>query len=98
MVDAEPKVVERKAASNRAADGRPIKGRSLGQIAWMRLKRDKAALAGGIVVLFLILVAIFAPVIVHFFGHDPNEFHQNDVLLNADRGYIPRGRFGGMSR
>ena len=41
-----------------------IEGRSLGQIAWMRLKRDKVALAGGAVLVFLILVAIFAPLIV----------------------------------
>ena len=35
-----------------------IEGRSLGQIAWMRLKRDKVALAGGFFVIFLIVVAI----------------------------------------
>lgn len=38
-----------------------IEGRSPGRIAWMRLKRDKVALAGGVIVVFLILVAIFAP-------------------------------------
>ena len=27
-----------------------VEGRSLGQIAWLRLKRDKVALAGGMVV------------------------------------------------
>ena len=43
-----------------SASGKAIEGRSLGQIAWMRL-RDKVALAGGVVVIFLILVAIFAP-------------------------------------
>lgn len=46
-----------------------IEGRSPGRIAWMRLKRDKVALAGGFVVLLLILVALFAPLIVSAFGH-----------------------------
>jgi len=41
--EAVPQGVERKA----------IEGRSLGQIAWMRLKRDKLALAGGVVVILL---------------------------------------------
>ncbi|HZO63367.1 MAG TPA: ABC transporter permease, partial [Kribbellaceae bacterium] len=52
-----------------------IEGRSLGQIAWMRLKRDKVAIAGGIVIILLILMAIFAPLIVKAFGDPPNEFH-----------------------
>ncbi|HZO67531.1 MAG TPA: hypothetical protein VFB74_21250, partial [Kribbellaceae bacterium] len=52
-----------------------IEGRSPGQIAWMRLKRDKVAIAGGIVIILLILMAIFAPLIVKAFGDPPNEFH-----------------------
>jgi peptide/nickel transport system permease protein len=72
-----------------------IKGRSLGQIAWARLKRDKVAIAGALVVAFLILVAIFAPLIVKLLGHPPNEFHQS--LINPDTS-APYGRFGGMSR
>jgi ABC-type dipeptide/oligopeptide/nickel transport system permease subunit len=75
--------------------GVPIAGRSLGQIAWMRLKRDKVAITGGFVVIFLILVAIFAPVIVHFLGHPPNEFHEE--LVNPDL-QVPDGRFGGVSK
>ena len=41
--------------------GEAIQGRSLGQIAWMRLRRDKVAMAGGAVIIFLILVPIFGP-------------------------------------
>jgi ABC-type dipeptide/oligopeptide/nickel transport system permease subunit len=56
-----------------------IQGRSLGQIAWMRLKRDKVAMGGGIVVILLILVAIFAERpfggIIGLLGHPPNEPH-----------------------
>jgi peptide/nickel transport system permease protein len=72
-----------------------IEGRSLGQIAWRRLKRDKVALAGAFFLIFLILVAIFAPVIVKILGDPPNEFHQN--LIDPATGGLPKGKFGGMS-
>ncbi|MFF5444884.1 ABC transporter permease [Streptomyces sp. NPDC012888] len=71
-----------------------IEGRSPGRIAWMRLKRDKVALTGGLVVILLILVAVFAPQIVSLLGHPPNEFHED--LLDPDLG-TPVGAFGGMS-
>ncbi|MBC9821826.1 ABC transporter permease [Terrabacter sp. MAHUQ-38] len=71
-----------------------IAGRSLGQIAWTRLKRDKVALTGGFVVLFLIAVAVCAPLIVALLGHPPDEFHQQ--LVNADL-QIPTSPFGGVS-
>ncbi|WP_406422149.1 ABC transporter permease [Streptomyces sp. NBC_00873] len=71
-----------------------IDGRSPGRIAWTRLKRDKVALAGGVVVLLLILIAVFAPLIVNLLGHPPNEFHED--LLDPDLG-TPKGSFGGMN-
>jgi ABC-type dipeptide/oligopeptide/nickel transport system permease subunit len=74
--------------------GGAIAGRSLGEIAWMRLKRDRVALAGGAVVIFLIVVAIFAPVVVGQFGHPPNEFHQD--LIDPDLS-VPTDAFGGVS-
>ncbi|MFI0479989.1 ABC transporter permease [Actinomadura sp. 9N215] len=54
-------------------DRKKIQGRSLGQIAWLRLKRDKIALTGAVVVILLILVAIFGP----YFVQDPLKYHQN---------------------
>src|SRR3954467_13027104 len=54
-----------------------IAGRSLSQIAWGRLRKDKVALAGGIFIIFLVLVAIFAPLIVKITGGPPNEWHEN---------------------
>jgi len=74
----------------------PTEGRSLGQIAWMRLKKDKVALAGGIFLIFLILVAILAPLIVKYLGDPPNEFHQ-ELIDTAGGTLTPIGRFGGMS-
>ncbi|OEV05554.1 ABC transporter permease [Streptomyces oceani] len=71
-----------------------VEGRSLGRIAWARLKRDKLALAGGVTVAVLILVAVFAPVLTALIGQDPNEYHQDliDPLFGT-----PTGSFGGMS-
>jgi peptide/nickel transport system permease protein len=69
-----------------------IEGRSLGQIAWMRLKRDKVALAGGVFIVLLALVALFAPFIA---THDPNEY--NSRLIDAGLGGPPKGAFGGTS-
>jgi peptide/nickel transport system permease protein len=71
--------------------GKVIEGRSLGRIAWTRLKRDKVAMAGGYVVIFLILVAVFAPVIVKFLGDPPNEFHQKLIDVNT---LAPKGGTG----
>jgi peptide/nickel transport system permease protein len=70
--------------------GKAIEGRSLGQIAWMRLRRDKVAMAGGVVVLFLILVAIFGPFLVQ----NPTIYHSNLIDPVYSR---PYGPFGGIS-
>lgn len=73
---------------------RSIQGRSPGRIAWDRLKRDKVALAGGAVVLLLVLAAILAPVLTALFGHPVDEPHPDQI--NADLG-LPKGAWGGMS-
>ncbi|MEU5053107.1 ABC transporter permease [Streptomyces sp. NPDC021096] len=91
-------------AAEAAADGvgtvpagvpaKAIEGRSPWRIAWIRLKRDKVALSGGIVVVLLVLVALFAPLIVGLLGHPPNEFHEEtiDPLFST-----PKGAWGGIS-
>jgi peptide/nickel transport system permease protein len=70
--------------------GKVIEGRSLGQIAWMRLRRDKVAMGSGIVVLFLILVAIIGPHVVE----NPDVYHLNLINPTFLR---PNGAFGGIS-
>jgi peptide/nickel transport system permease protein len=72
-----------------------VAGRSLKQIAWRRLKKDKVAIAGAIVVIVLILVAILAPVLTKLFGHPIDEYHtdQIDPTLGT-----PIGKLGGISR
>ncbi|MDX6251210.1 MAG: peptide/nickel transport system permease protein, partial [Kribbellaceae bacterium] len=73
-----------------------IEGRSLWRISWTRLKRDKVAMAGAVVVGLLILMAIFAPLIVKVLGDPPNAFHQD--LIDTKTGTLaPYGKFGGIS-
>ena len=73
-----------------AVSGKAIEGRSLGQIAWMRLRRDKLAMVGGGIVIFLILVAIFGPLLVQ----NPTTYHSNLIDPVYSR---PYGSFGGIS-
>jgi len=77
-----------------AAGARTIEGRSLGRIAWDRLKRDRVAMAGGAVVVFLILVAILNPLIIKYLGHPPNAFNQK--LIDSEL-QTPIGKYGGIS-
>ena len=56
-----------------AADA-PIAARSPWQLFWRRLKEDRVALAAGVFIIVLVLVAIFAPLIVDLVGaRPPNE-------------------------
>jgi peptide/nickel transport system permease protein len=73
-----------------------IQGRSLWQIAWRRLRKDRAAMGGGVIVILLILMAIFAPLIVNLLGHPPNEFHQ-DTIDPVTQRPIHRFPFGPFS-
>ena len=70
--------------------GQAIEGRSLGKIAWLRLKRDKVAIGGGIFILFLIVVAIVGPFLVQ----NPNIYHPNLINPTLSR---PNGTLGGIS-
>lgn len=73
---------------------RAIQGRSLWAIAWRRLRRDRVAMAGGIVVVVLILVAIFARYLSAWYGTTPNRPYVN--LLDPGT-TMPLGSFGGVS-
>jgi ABC-type dipeptide/oligopeptide/nickel transport system permease subunit len=72
------------------ASAKDIQGRSLGQIAWRRLRRDKVAMAGGIFIVFLILVAIIGPHLVQ----NPDTYHPNLINPTYSR---PNGPLGGIS-
>ena len=70
-----------------------IEGRSLGQIAWRRLRRDKIAIAGGVVVLVLVVAAVLAPLLAKL-GTPPDQFNPTAVDPNLQ---VPIGSLGGIS-
>ncbi|CAM5703227.1 ABC transporter permease OS=Streptomyces tendae OX=1932 GN=F3L20_06610 PE=3 SV=1 [Streptomyces tendae] len=90
--EAAPSAAEEAAVAG--AEAKAVQGRSLGRIAWERLKRDKLALAGGTVVLLLIVIALLAPVIANLVGQDPEAHHEDliDPLFGT-----PTGSLGGIS-
>jgi len=71
-----------------------IAGRSLTQIAWSRLRRDKVAMVSLTVIVLVLLIAIFAPLITKLLGVDP--YTLNTHLVSQDGG-LPIGRWGGIS-
>jgi peptide/nickel transport system permease protein len=88
-------------AADAEVDSGAIAGRSPWAIAWTRLKRDRVALAGAVVVVLLILLAIFAKLIQHWAGLEPNVTHNNQFdpggsVLDPNTG-LPLGSFGGIS-
>lgn len=77
--------------------GPELVGRSPGQLAWIRFKRDKVALVCTGIVLLYFLVAICAPLISKLYGADPNTtYGLNDPTLLDDSG-VPTGVLGGVS-
>jgi peptide/nickel transport system permease protein len=54
-----------------------IEGRTPLELAWRRIRRDKVALVSAVFIVFLVLVAVFAPLICKLIGQDP---------LTQDRG------------
>jgi peptide/nickel transport system permease protein len=78
-----------------------IKGRSPWSIAWRRLRKDKVAMVGGVVVALLLLLAIFSRVIEHIFNLQPNVPHNNQfkaggAILDPTTG-LPKAAFGGIT-
>jgi peptide/nickel transport system permease protein len=65
-----------------------IKGRSLTEIAWGRLKRDKVAIVSIVVLVVILLMAAFAPLVTRLLGVDPNSY--NPKLLGS-AGSLPQG-------
>lgn len=53
--------------------GKKIEGRNTWQLAWARLRRDRAAIISFSVIILIALVAIFAPLFATFTGHGVNQ-------------------------
>jgi peptide/nickel transport system permease protein len=70
-------------------------GLSLRQLAWRRLKRDKAAMFAMWLLVVIFVTALLAPVIANVVGVNPYDFDL--AALDPAQGSLPRGAWGGVS-
>lgn len=70
-----------------------IQGRTPLQLAWRRLRRDKVSMISLGFVIFLCLVAIFAPLLTALIGHPPNTEYSNTGLSIFDHPVGPSRAF-----
>jgi len=71
-----------------------VVGRTLRQLAWARLRKDRVAVVSIFVLAFILFIAAFGPLISKWMGVNPYDF--NTSLL-SDNGSLPLGAFGGVS-
>lgn len=69
-----------------------VAGRSLKQLAWARLRRDKVAMISLGTVIAIVLIAVFAPLLTRLLGVDPYQFNTDQVP-----NIVPDGSLGGIS-
>ena len=69
-------------------------GRSLRQIIWTRLRRDRIAMICLVVLIIYYAIAIFGPVVAGFVGIDPYKLDGDAI---SGLGGKPFGEFGGIS-
>ena len=65
-----------------------IQGRSPWQLAWERLRKDRAAIVSGVTIAIIVLLALLAPLIAAWVGHGPNQ-EFIDIGENANGGPVP---------
>jgi peptide/nickel transport system permease protein len=63
-----------------AEEARAIKGRTPWQLAWARLRQDKIAIISAVVIILILLMAVCAPLLTHWFGTDPTKTNTNTGL------------------
>jgi peptide/nickel transport system permease protein len=69
-------------------------GRSLREIVWARLRRDKVAMVCTVVLVLFYAIAILGPFVLGWFGKDPYKF---DPAAISDLGGRPNLDWGGIS-
>jgi peptide/nickel transport system permease protein len=70
-----------------------IEGRSAWQLAWRRLRRDRAAIVSAAVIVLIALVAIFAPMFATITGHGVNQQFRTTGLNGFGQPVAPNGTF-----
>ncbi|MGK5678324.1 ABC transporter permease [Actinoplanes sp. URMC 104] len=76
------------------SEPKAIVGRSPGQLAWMRLRRDRTAFASAITLLVALIVGLSAPLIERMTGISPTDQFTDKL---TDFGALPVGYLGGIS-
>ena len=72
-----------------------VRGRSHWELFWSRFVRDRVAIAGLVLVLEFVALALFAPLIAKLVGHTPNELFGNMLTgLGLPKGPDPHFWFG----
>lgn len=79
----------------KASENDAVVGRTLRQLAWARLRKDRVAISSMFVLGLIVLIAIFGPLLSKWLGVNPYDFN-TDLL--SDAGSLPLGPFGGVSR
>jgi peptide/nickel transport system permease protein len=70
-----------------------IIGRSPGQLAWLRLRRDRVAAVSGAILAFFLLLSVAAPLVARLYGKAPSDTFAG--TLDGDG--FPLGYLGGVS-
>lgn len=87
IVAAEPEAI------TASPEAKAIVGRSPGQIAWIRLKRDRTAMVSLAALTFFVALALLAPVVQWLYGGAPEAGNGDDLDLSG----LPLGYVGGVS-
>src|SRR5919109_235169 len=67
-----------------------IRARGYWELVWIRFRRDRVAIASGIFIILLVLIAfVGAPIAKHFLGHGPNDLFVGSQAVTS--GLIPAG-------
>jgi ABC-type dipeptide/oligopeptide/nickel transport system permease subunit len=77
-----------------ASEANAVVGRTLRQLTWSRLRKDRVAITSMFVLVIIVLIAIFGPLLSKWIGVNPYDFN-TDLL--SDAGSMPLGAFGGVS-
>ena len=65
-----------------------IEARSPRQLFWIRFKQDKVAIAGGVAIILMVVMAILAPFWAHVVGHPYDKIY---IRTRTDEFGIPLG-------
>lgn len=86
----EPAVTAQPVVADEAV-AKKIEGRSTWQLAWARLRRDRASIISGIVILLIIFCAIFAPIFATITGHGVDQQFRSGPNTGLNGFGLPTG-------